>query len=166
MVRRRLAWLQSRADDVAAVLIAVMFLSFMVQIVSRYIFNHPIEWTLEVCLTAWLWAVFWGSSFCMRNNDHVRFDMLYYAVGHRVRRWFAIISALAIVIGMGLALPRTWDFVSFLFIKKSATLRVPLGYVFTIYLVFMVATIALYADRLRRLFLDKEEIDRVEHAGT
>ena len=161
----RIAWLKARAEDVSAALIAAMFLTFILQIVSRYIFNRPIEWTQEVTLTTWLWAVFWGSSFCMRNNDHVRFDMLYYAVGHRVRRVFALISALVIVVAFVAALPRTWDFVSFLFIKKSATLRWPLGYVFTIYIVFMLATIALYADRIRRLIQNKEEIDRVEHAG-
>lgn len=160
----KLAWLKARAEDVSAILIAAMFLAFILQIVSRYVFNRPIEWTLEVSLTTWLWAVFWGAAFCMRNNDHVRFDMLYYAVGHRTRRVFAMIAALAIVIGFAAALPRTWDFVSFLFIKKSATLRWPLGYVFTIYIVFMVATILLYADRIRRLIQDKEEIDRVEHA--
>jgi C4-dicarboxylate transporter, DctQ subunit len=162
----RFAWLKARAEDVSAALIAAMFLAFMLQIVSRYLFNHPIEWTLEASLTTWLWAVFWGSAFCMRNNDHVRFDMLYYAVGHRTRRVFALISALAIVVAFAAALPRTWDFVSFLFIKKSATLRWPLGYVFMIYIVFMVATVLLYADRIRRLIQDKEEIDRVEHAGT
>jgi TRAP-type C4-dicarboxylate transport system permease small subunit len=82
-----------------------------------------------------------------------------------MRRVFALICALVIVVAFVAALPRTWDFVSFLFIKKSATLRWPLGYVFMIYIVFMLATIALYADRIRRLIQDKEEIDRVEHAG-
>ena len=156
------AWLKARAEDVSAALIAAMFLAFMLQIVSRYIFNRPIEWTQEVTLTTWLWAVFWGSAFCMRNNDHVRFDMIYYAVGLRTRRVFAFISALAIVIAFGAALPRTWDFVSFLTIKKSATLRWPLGWVFSIYIVFMVATILLYLDRIRRVIQNKEEIDRPE----
>ena len=53
----RIAWLKARAEDVSAALIAAMFLTFMLQIVSRYIFNRPIEWTQEVTLTTWLWAV-------------------------------------------------------------------------------------------------------------
>jgi TRAP-type C4-dicarboxylate transport system permease small subunit len=146
-----LRWLRTRADDVAVLLLAAMFLAFVVQITSRYVFNHPLGWTLEVCLTMWLWAVFWGSAFCLRDDEHVRFDMLYQAVGPRLRRVFAGIAALAIVVGMVLALPRTWDFVSFLAIKKSATLRIPLAYIFSIYLIFMVATIALYGHRLLRV---------------
>ena len=42
--------------------------------------------------------------------------------------------------------------VGFLKIKKSGTLRIPLMYVFSVYLVFMVATIAIYARGLVRIF--------------
>lgn len=154
----RFRWLQDRADDVAVGLLTAMFSAFVLQIVSRYVFNHPLGWTLELCLTMWLWTVFWGSAFCLRNNDHVRFDMLYYAVNEKVRRVFAGICASAIVIGMLWSLPATWDFVSFLQIKKSASLRIPLFYVFAIYIVFMVATVLTYALRLYGVF--KNEVDR------
>ena len=50
-----LRWLHARAENVAVGLLAVMFLSFMLQIVSRYVFKSPIGWTLELCLTMWLW---------------------------------------------------------------------------------------------------------------
>jgi C4-dicarboxylate transporter, DctQ subunit len=154
----RFRWLQDRADDVAVGLLTAMFSAFVLQIVSRYVFNHPLGWTLELCLTLWLWTVFWGSAFCLRNNDHVRFDLLYYAVNEKLRRVFAGICAIAIVIGMLWSLPATWDFVSFLQIKKSATLRIPLFYIFVIYIVFMVATVLTYVLRLYGVF--KNEVDR------
>ena len=143
-----------------------MFAAFIVQITARYVFNHPLGWTLELCVTMWLWAVLWGSSFCLANDEHVRFDMLYYAVGHRLRRVFAAVAALAIVVAFACALPATWGFVSFLTIKKSATLRVPLVYVFSIYLVFMLATIAMYAWRLVRIVRDRTDVDHVGHGAT
>jgi len=141
-------WLRRRADDVAVLLLGAMFASFIVQIVSRYVLNHPLGWTLEMCLTTWLWTVFWASSFCLKHDDHIRFDMLYNAMGQRVRRVLAGLSAAAIIATMVVALPGTWDFVSFLQIKKSASLRIPLFYIFSIYMVFMVATIAAYGWRL------------------
>jgi C4-dicarboxylate transporter DctQ subunit len=141
-------WLQARADDVAVGLLTAMFLAFILQITSRYVFNAPLEWTLEACLTLWLWTVFWASAFCLRNEDHIRFDMLYLLMGQRVRRVLAGLSAAAIIATMVVALPGTWDFVSFLQIKKSASLRIPLFYIFSIYMVFMVATIAAYGWRL------------------
>ncbi len=136
-MRQRQHWWRARADDVAVLLLAAMFVAFIVQIASRYVFNHPLGWTLELCLTTWLWAVMWGGAFCLRNDEHVRFDMLYHAVGRKLRLVFAALAALVIVVAFASALPATWDFVSFLTIKKSATLRIPLAYVFGIYLVFM-----------------------------
>lgn len=157
-MQTRKNWWQARADDVAVGLLTAMFLAFILQITSRYVFNAPIEWTLEVCLTLWLWTVFWASAFCLRDQDHIRFDMLYLVMGQRARRVMAGLSAVAIVVGMAVALPGTWDFVSFLKIKKSASLRIPLFYVFSIYLVFMVATMAAYGWRLWKIIRSEEAL--------
>ena len=145
-------WLQRRADDVGVIMLSLMFLAFVVQITARYVFNYPLGWTLELCLTMWLWTVFWGASFSLRNEDHVRFYMIYLNVSPKAKRWLAAIAAIAIVVTMLVALPRTYDFISFLKIKKSGTLRIPLMYVFSVYLVFIVATIAIYARGLVRIF--------------
>jgi TRAP-type C4-dicarboxylate transport system permease small subunit len=159
------AWWRRRADDVAVLLLAAMFVTFIIQVSFRYLFNNPLSWTLEVCLTTWLWAVFWGASFCIRDEEHVRFDMLYSAVRHPVRRVFAGISAIAIVVGFVAAFPGTWRFVTFLSIKKSASLRIPLVWVFCIYLVFMVATAFIYGRRLIAIWKDKVEVDHVGHGA-
>ena len=157
-----LRWLQARADDVAVGLLTGMFLAFLLQITSRYVFNHPLSWTLELCLTLWLWTVFWGSAFCLKNDEHIRFDLLYLYVKPGPRRVFAAISAIAIIVAMLVSLPGTWSFVTFLTIKKSATMRIPLAYVFGIYIVFMVAVVALYSWRLRQIF--KNQIEPVHQA--
>lgn len=128
-------------------LLAVMFLSFMLQIISRYVFNNPIGWTLELCLTMWLWLVFWTSAFCLDDRDHVRFDMLYLMANRRLRRIFALVTAVAIAGGILAALPATLDYITFYKIKKSATLRIRLDIVFSVYAIFAVAIIARYGLR-------------------
>ena len=161
-MRTRANWWQARADDVAVGLLTAMFLTFVLQITARYVFNAPLEWTLELCLTLWLWTVFWGSSFCLRNDDHIRFDMLYHAVSRPVRRLFAVLSAGVIVVALLAALPGTWDFVTFLTIKKSASMRVPLAYIFGIYIVFMVSVVILYGYRLLQILRGKVDLDPQE----
>jgi len=146
-------------------LLSAMFVAFVVQVTSRYVFNHPLGWTLEACVTLWLWTVLWGSAFCLRHDEHVRFDMLYHAAGRPLRRVFAGAAALAIMVGFAVALPATWDFVSFLTIKKSATLRIPLAYVFGIYLVFMLATIVLFGRRLLQVLRSGPGKDHDVHEG-
>ncbi len=142
-----LRFLRDRADNVAAGLLAAMFLTFILQIVSRYVMNSPLGWTLEACLTLWLWLVFWGSAFVLRDEDHVRFDLVYAASGARLRRTFAIVSAVAIAAGLLAALPATIDYITFYKIKKSAILRIRLDVVFSVYGIFAVALIARYALR-------------------
>jgi TRAP-type C4-dicarboxylate transport system permease small subunit len=146
-----LRWLQARADNVAVGLLAAMFVAFMLQIFARYVINYPIGWTLEVCLTTWLWLVFWSSAFVLTERDHVTFDLLYLIVGKRMQRVFALVSAVAIVAGFLAALPATLDYITFYKIKKSSTLHIRLDVVFSVYGMFAVAVIARYAWRIWRL---------------
>lgn len=146
-MRSALAWLKARADNVTAALLAAMFGIFLIQIGARYLFNHPLGWTLEVCLTLWLWLVLWGGAVSLGERDHVRFDILYEAGSARLRRVFALVSAVAIAAGFLAALPATYDYVTFYKIKKSASLRIRLDVVFGVYLVFAVAVIVRYAMR-------------------
>ena len=142
-------------------LLAVMFLSFMLQIISRYVFNNPIGWTLELCLTMWLWLVFWTSAFCLDDRDHVRFDMLYLMANRRLRRIFALVTAVAIAGGILAALPATLDYITFYKIKKSATLRIRLDIVFSVYAIFAVAIVVRYGLRVWSLARGRDPDDEI-----
>ncbi|MEJ1159297.1 TRAP transporter small permease [Prosthecomicrobium sp. N25] len=144
-------WLRARADDVAVALLALMFTSFLVQIISRYVFNDPLGWTLEACLTTWLWLVFWGSAFVLDDRDHIKFDVLYVSVSSGMRRAFSIASATAIVFAMAASFPATWDYITFYKIKSSAIIGIRLDIVFGIYAVFAIAIIVRYGVRAWRL---------------
>jgi TRAP-type C4-dicarboxylate transport system permease small subunit len=142
-----LAFLRARAENVAAAMLAAMFLTFLVQIFGRYVLAEPFGWTLELCLMLWVWLVFWGCAFIVREQDHVTFDLLYQMAPRRIQRVFALVSAGAIVVGFVVAFWPTWDYVDFLKIKRSATLRLPLRSVFSIYVLFMASVIVAYAIR-------------------
>ncbi len=137
-------WLHARADNVAVGLLTAMFLSFILQIFSRYVINQPLGWTLEACLLAWLWTVFWGSAFLLEDKDHVKFDILYSSVRPGTRRVFALIAAIAIVSALGTSLPATADFIAFMKIEKTSLLGIRFDYVFSVYLIFVIAVIARY----------------------
>ena len=153
-MRTALGWLSKRAENVAVGQLTVIFLAFILQIAARYLLNVPIGWTLELGLTMWLWVVLWGTAFCVRDRDHVRFDILYLAVPPRVRTWFAVMSSAAIMVGLVASAPATWDYIAFLYIKKSPTLQIRLNYVFMVYMIFLVAVVIRYGVRIRRLLRD------------
>jgi len=137
-------WLRARAENVAAILFAAMFLSFMIQIISRYIFQNPYSWTIEASLIAWLWIVFWSAGFLLNNRDHVRFDVLYGWVRPGTRRVFALISVIAIVLAFAISLPANIDFVTFMRIERSGSLGIRLDYIFCVYVIFAVAILVRY----------------------
>ena len=69
-----------------AALLAVMFVAFIVQIVFRYLLNLPIGWTYELSVIIWIWLVLWGAAFVVREDEEIRFDLIYATVGRERRR--------------------------------------------------------------------------------
>src|SRR3982750_2627876 len=85
-------WLRRRADDVAVALIVTMFVSFLLQILFRYVLNRPLGWTEEVTVLCWVWVVLWGASFILSDEEEVRFDIVYNLFGPGVRRGFTVVA--------------------------------------------------------------------------
>jgi len=147
-MNKAISWFQARAENVAVGLLTVMFLSFILQIMFRYVFNNPLSWTLELSLTTWLWLVFWGGAFNLKNSDHVRFDIIYVESGLKVRRVLALVSAIAIVAGLVTAFPATVDFISFKKIRTSSAMDIRMDVVFSVYIIFAVGVAANYCLRI------------------
>ena len=136
-----LGWLRRRADNVAVALIATMFVSFLLQIVFRYVLNRPLGWSEEVTVLCWVWVILWGASFIVADEDEVRFDILYNAVSPNVRRVFTIIAGVALIVLIALSLPATWRYVVFMKREHSAYLQMRFDYLYSIYLIFAVVVI-------------------------
>jgi len=141
-------FLLKRAEDVQVFLMVVMFVAFIIQIGSRYLFNAPTDWTYELILVTWLWSVFWGAAFLLRDEDQVKFDIFYNMANRRGQLRLSALSAAFLLIGFAVSLPGTWDFVSFKGIRSTDVLHIRFDYLFSVYLVFLIATLFRYARRL------------------
>jgi TRAP-type C4-dicarboxylate transport system permease small subunit len=146
---RWVRFLQRRADDAAALMMAVMFLTFLYQIAMRYVFNAPAAWAEEICVMAWTWGVLWGTALVTRKPDEIRIDVVYNALSERGRRIADALSGLALLLIFGVGLPGAWSYVTFMKIETSAALRWPMHLVFSVYLLFAVAIIARQAWAVR-----------------
>ena len=85
--------------------------------------------------------------------------MLYLSVPRPVQRVFSVICAVAIVIAFVAAYLPTWDYVDFYKIKRSSTLRIPLNYVFIIYMAFMTMIILRYARMIVDFLRGKQDLE-------
>lgn len=174
-------WFSRGTEFVVAMMMAAMFATFILQILIRYtarlqwiaeavpILNPShYGWTLEFCLLMWVWIVFWGNSFIVRHRDHVTFDILYTHVNPGLRKWLAIISALAICTGLLLTLEPTWDKFYILRLKQTPTLCHVFGDwirvrdVYSIYFLFLLVVPLRYGWRAWYAFRHGAEAD-IEH---
>lgn len=161
-------WVSRISDAIAATLLAAIFFIFLLQIGSRYspkIIGYfgwaetfpalgtiqPLGWTLELIAILWVWVIFFSCAFVVREYDHVKFDIIYLAVSRRMRRIFAVISAVAIVAGMLYAFLPTWDYIDWMKIRKTSTVRnpfaggkIPMRTIFSVYGAFMIVVAARY----------------------
>ena len=89
MARLKVAW-RHFAEGVAALAFAILFFAFIVQVISRYVFDAPVGWTLELTAIAYVWVVFWSAGVLVPEKRQIAFDVLYHWFPPRPRRWLAI----------------------------------------------------------------------------
>lgn len=167
-MRAALAWMKRGADYVAVGLLTAMFLSFLLQIFSRYVLVNPLGWTLEACLVTWLWLVFWSCAFIVRERDHVTFNLLYLTTPAPARRVLALLASVALVAAFLVSLPATVDFVTFMKIESTSLLRIRFDFLFAIYPIFLVAVAVQGITRIVRLLSPawREETDEPDEKAT
>ena len=123
-------WFTRGAEFIAAMALAAIFFTFLLQILFRYVpFLDPIGWTVVLISLLWIFVIFFGCAFIVREADHVAFDVLYLAAPRRVRKLLALISAVLMVIAMLYSLPAVWETVfanRLMDLKKIQTIRIPI----------------------------------------
>jgi C4-dicarboxylate transporter, DctQ subunit len=150
------SWLRRRAENVAAAMLGVMFAAFIIQIVFRYFFNFPIGWTSELTVVMWLWLVLWGAAFVVKESEEIRFDLLSASAGRRTRIALGIVAAVALVILYAASLPASYKYVTFMQVEKSSYLKIRMDWLFSIYLIFLVAILVRYLWILSHLLRGRE----------
>ena len=154
-IRNVAAWLRRRAEDVLAALLGVMFAAFMLQIVFRYFLNLPTGWSSELIVITWLWLVLWGAAFVVREDEEIRIDLVTSMVSPRVRRVMFLFVVSAIVILYSISFPATYSYVTFMKVEKSSYLKIPMNWVFSVYILFVVAVVIRYLWLLQEVLRGK-----------
>lgn len=137
-------WLRRRAENVLAALLFLMFAAFLLQIFFRYVLEWPVGWTNEISVALWIWIVLFGAAFAVREREEIRFDLFWAGAGERARRVMVLIMAVALISTFALSLPAVVDYVMFMKVEKTAYLKIRFDWLYSIYVVFVVAMIIRY----------------------
>jgi TRAP-type C4-dicarboxylate transport system permease small subunit len=134
-------WLGHRAEELLALILASLFLTFLIQIVFRYFLNLPLGWTIEYVSIAWLWGILFGYAFVTRDSEIIRLDIVYGAMSPAVQRVMDVFTGLTCAAIFLWSLPMVWDYVTFMAIERTAYMRIRFDHVFAIYMPFAVAVV-------------------------
>lgn len=144
-MRARLEWL---ARGVAAGLFALLFLTFIVQVAARFLFDRPLAWSDELVVILYIAMVFWTAATLVKEREHVMFDLLYAALPPVGQRVLGLIGALLMLAAMGWLLPHAYDYVSFMHREPTAVLGWRFSWVYAPFVVFVLAVLVLYLRKL------------------
>jgi len=171
MFERIIGRITRAAEFIAAMVLAAIFIIFLLQIFTRYapkiawlmpipaihqwmMSLEPIGWTVNLISLLWVWLILFGCAFFVRESDHVAFDIVYHAVPRAWQRYLAILTAGIMIAVMLYTFMPTWDAIfgsRLMELKKIQTLRIPVTgdkipvkWLFASYVMLMVVVILRY----------------------
>ena len=90
---------------VAGGLLLFVTIGTCVDVLLRYCFNRPIHWMLEITEYAMLYIPFLGAAFVLKEDGHIRVDLVITFLGERIRGWLNVATSF---VGGVVMLTYTW----------------------------------------------------------
>lgn len=164
-------WSNRFVNFILALTLATIFITFLSQIFARYAPKlgafipvdsvalwldsvEPIGWTVNLISLLWVWLVFLGCAFVVRERDHVVFDVFTQAMSPRWSLICEIVVALTVLSAMVWSFVPVWEAIfgsRLMDLKKIQTLRIPITgdkiaikWLFAPYVILMVALVVRY----------------------
>ncbi|MCI8852984.1 MAG: TRAP transporter small permease subunit [Lachnospiraceae bacterium] len=122
----------------------LLFVAFILQIISRYLFNNPLVWPYELAQISYVWVITLGCCYAQRTDDNIVFSIVYEMVGEKTRRVFRMLQDILIVGLLAYMIPAVLNFYKFYFTRYSAVFKMPLGFVYLGFFIFQIITICRY----------------------
>jgi len=125
----------------------VLFVVFLIQIVFRY-FIVPLTWPLELSLLCYLWTILFGVCYAERDDEHIRFGLVYENAKPKIQLWMRIIANVLLVTSFSIALYPSYKYVNFMSFKKSNVLQIPMNWAYFPFVIMMVILIGRFSVQL------------------
>ena len=137
------------------VLMSMIVLDVLLQVISRYLFQSPFGFTDELAGYLLIWLGLTGSAYATGEKQHLAIDLISMRFSPEKRRYLEVfISILTIVFAASVFLGGGgWlVYTSFSFGQISASLEIPLGFVYLIVPISGVLIIYYCIDNMRQSF--------------
>jgi TRAP-type C4-dicarboxylate transport system permease small subunit len=102
------------------------------QVVMRYVFRNSLSWSEELARYIFLWQIWLGASFAVKEHRHLRIEVLRDALKGRSQRCFDL-AVLFVWFGFSLFLALEGSELTRMLIQRgqvSAAMRLPMAYAY------------------------------------
>ena len=82
---------------ISSFLILILVAIVMYEVVSRYLFNAPTQWTNELSEYLLTGVVMMGGAYCLAEKEHVRVDIIHRNFSDRTQAWIEIFTFLLVL---------------------------------------------------------------------
>lgn len=123
-----------------AAVFLIMFLSFIINIIFRYIIRDPQNWSFEVSINSFVIIGLLGACVAYRKEDHVVFDLLYTRMKAKGQNIMRIITCIIIIVFCSIMIPISIEYLWKL-PAVTSILKIPLYVVFAPLPIMMISTV-------------------------
>jgi TRAP-type C4-dicarboxylate transport system permease small subunit len=119
----------------------VMFLTFIVQIIARYVFKYPLTWAYEVTVIGFSWTVILGACYAMRHRTHVKFTLIVDMLSPRKAAFVRILGNAIIVAAFVALIMPSINYVNFMSFQSTSVFKFKLSWIFSAFIYFLISVI-------------------------
>lgn len=119
----------------------VIFGAFIVNVVSRYVLNSPVNACYELCLAGLVWCLFLSAPYAARKHNNVAFTLLYDKVPPFVQVIVRLLGNGFLIFCFGVMLYPCSDWVLFMARRFTAVLRIRMSIIYAPFIVFNFLTL-------------------------
>lgn len=109
-------------------LVAIWIVLFY-QVIMRFVFNNPPEWSEELSMSLIIWVCFFGVSYGVHKRMHIRMTTLVNRFSKKAQAVFAILMDIIMLVAVCIILPYSWEYFVSRSVVISTTMRISQGFV-------------------------------------
>jgi TRAP-type C4-dicarboxylate transport system permease small subunit len=121
------------AEIIRKIMVSLMcfyFLLVILQVIFRYVLNASLFWAEEVVRYSMIWSVMLGSALLAYESAHIRIDLIDHTLSKNLLKYIYITCDILLILFAILLLLSGIKFVERTFMQKSASLDVPMWFVY------------------------------------
>lgn len=115
--------------------------AIIIQVFYRYFLNISLEWPFELSIYAYIWTLYLGAAWGIREGHHVKFNLLFDVLPTRIQKMINIIFNSITTTVFIIIFKPVWEYLLFNYRIKTVALKIPWTYVFGVFSIFLFLTI-------------------------